>query len=351
MKKIKVKYCKYNGTDEKDTGTYNNMIHNVLKKYYDVEVSDNPDYVFYHESSYEYLKYDCVRINYTGENISANFNLCDYAIGFDYMSFEDRYYRLPIYTGSLFYREKEIEQAKKIDIFKKQQTTLIDLKKKEEFCSFVYSNYLGDKNRKLFFNKLSRYKKINSGGKYLNNIGYIVDNKLNFESKHKFSIAFENSSRSGYTTEKLLNSIVANTIPIYWGNPKIEKEFNTKRFINCHEYENYDQVIEKIKEIDNNDNLYLQIINEEIFNKNYDIKKIQLDFELFLKNIFDQPIEKAYRRTINPMRSKELENNEKIISFYTRIKNLIFKILSKIYKPFKKIKYLENIKQKILYRK
>ncbi|MGB8815778.1 MAG: glycosyltransferase family 10 [Minisyncoccia bacterium] len=345
MKKIKVKYCKYDKFDENTPLTYNYFIHNILKKYYDVEVSDNPDYVFYHESTYDYLKYNCIRIFYTAENVSPNFNLCDYAISNDYINFEDRHYRLASYLVATFYQKKELELAKDIDITKPKIFTKEDLAKKTDFCSFVYSNYLADERRKILFDKIYAYKKVDAGGKYLNNIGGPTDNKLGFEMKHKFSMAIENSSRNGYTTDRIVCSFMANTIPIYWGNPEIGREFNTKRFINCHDYKTFDEAVERVKEIDNNDELYLKIINEPLFAEDYSFEKATNGLEKFLRNIFDQPIENASRRTINMARSVKMEKNEKIIERYTKKQAKIKKLLAKLYQPFKKIKSLENFKE------
>lgn len=344
MKKIKIKFCGYNPEDKYSYGYY---IINILKKYYEVELSEDPDYVFYNESAYEHPKYDCVKIFYTGENLHPNFNLCDYAISFDYMEFGDRHYRLPIYLVANFYRDQEIEQIGNEDFTKQLAITNEDLRGKTEFCSFVYSNYLGDSAREEFFRKLSAYKKVNSGGAYLNNTGEKISNKLEFELKHKFSIAFENSSRSGYTTEKLTTALLAKTIPIYWGNPDIGKEFNEGRFINCHKYKNFDEVVARVREIDNSDELYLQIINESVI-ANYDFDLVRIGFEDFLRNIFDQPLEQAKRICINPVRALELKNNELLIAKSLSKKSIVRKFLSTIYKPFKKISVIEKMKQKYL---
>lgn len=220
MKTIKVKYCKYGNTDHATPLTFNYFIHTILTKYYNVEISDKPDYVFYYESSYEYLKYDCIRIFNTGENVTPNFNLCDYGIGIDYLTFGDRYYRLPPFFTATFYSKKDIELAKEIDLENPKKVTKEDLKKRTEFCSFVYSNYLADDRRKDLFDTIFSYKKINSGGRYLNNIGGPVENKLEFELKHKFSMAIENSCRDGYTTDRIINSLTAGVIPIYWEIPQ-----------------------------------------------------------------------------------------------------------------------------------
>ncbi|MEI8061989.1 MAG: glycosyltransferase family 10 [bacterium] len=344
MKKIKIKICNY---DPNDKCSYGHYFLQILKRHYEVELSENPDYLFYNESTYEHLKYDCIKIFYTGENITPNFNLCDYAIGFDYMEFEDRYYRLPIYLVANFYRPGEISQQNNAKFTDQLSFTHNDLSHKTDFCSFVYSNYLGDSTREEFFTKLSMYKKVNAGGAYLNNVGGRVENKLDFETKHKFSIAFENSSRNGYTTEKLPTALMAKTIPIYWGNPLINEEFNEERFVNCHAYKNFDEVVERIKEIDNDDDVYLKMINQPV-STTYDFDEIQTGFESFLKKIIDQPIQLAQRRTINPMRKRELEKNEGVVARYARRKSLSTKVLATMYQPFKKSKLLDRLKQKYL---
>lgn len=351
MKKIKVKYCEYNKTNEKSPLTFNYYIHNILKKYYDVEISETPDYVFYHGSTYEYLKYDCIRICYTAENLTPNFNLCDYAIANDYLDFDDRYHRLSSYLIATFYNPKELELAKDIDITQPKIFTKEDLAKKTEFCSFVYSNYIADERRKVLFDAISAYKKVNSGGKYINNIGGPTDNKLGFEMKHKFSMAIENSCRPGYTTDRIACSFMAGTIPIYWGNPAINREFNTKRFVNCHDYESFDKVVEKVKELDTDDELYLKTINEPLFAEGYSFEKAEADFEVFIRNIVDQPLEDAKRRTINLALAREAEENELMIANHVLARAKKIKLIAKIYKPFKKIKLLESLKQNYFQKK
>ena len=93
MKKIKIKFSGMTGSFDQN----NNFITNILKKHYEIEFSDEPDYLIYSVNSMDYLKYNCVRIYYTPENLTPDFNICDYAIGFDYLDFGDRYIRYPIY--------------------------------------------------------------------------------------------------------------------------------------------------------------------------------------------------------------------------------------------------------------
>lgn len=45
----------------------------------------------------------------------------------------------------------------------------------------------------------------------------------------------------------------------------IEKEFNTKAFINCHDYQSFEDVLEYIRYLDNNDEAYLEVMRTPVF--------------------------------------------------------------------------------------
>ena len=174
----------------------------------------NPQYVFYSVFGGEHFRYkECVKIFFTGENIVPNFNFCDYAIGFSYMDFGERYVRYPLY---LFY-EEDYQRA----LHKHENITQETLEKKKRFCSFVVSNDRGDPIRKEAFEKLCAYKRVDSGGRFLNNIGGRVRDKFAFAQECKFALCFENSSTPGYTTEKLIQAAAAQSVPIYWGDERV----------------------------------------------------------------------------------------------------------------------------------
>lgn len=202
----------------------------ILSQKFTIEISEDPDFLIYSCFGKTFYKYDCIRIFFTGENIRPNFNECDYAFSFDY-PISDKNYRLPIYRLNVESFEKLRQQPRGISEIKY---------KERKFCNFVYSNGKA-KERKAFFHQLQQYKQVDSGGKVLNNIGYRIDDKIDFLSQYKFTIAFENASYPGYTTEKLLHPLQANSIPIYWGNPLASKDFNSKAFINCNDFKNFDE--------------------------------------------------------------------------------------------------------------
>ena len=289
---LKIKYVDFWENFDPENNSFQEIIENMG---YKIELSEKPDYLFCSVFGHKALdeKYDnCVKIFFAGENVCPDFNLFDYAIGFEYMDFADRYLRCP-----LFYRcPSELWDA----FLSKHHNFRQTLSKKSGFCSFVYSNGNADPIREQFFHELSKYKKVDSGGRYLNNIGMPdgVEDKIKFESKHKFSIAFENSSHPGYTTEKLISSFAATTVPIYWGDPRIKDVFNSDSFIFVNDFESLDAVVDKIEEIDRNDELYLKylaapaLLDPEKFDKEKQKKLLKE----FLFNIFRQEKEKAFRR-------------------------------------------------------
>jgi len=273
-KKIKINFSDFWGGFDKT----NNYFYNLLKDDFDVIITDNPDYLFFSIFGNKHLNYKCKKIFYTGENMAPPLHYCDYSFSFDYLD-DERNYRIPHYL--LYDGYYELQRPKIID----------ESLAKRKFCNFVVSNN-GCQERNHFYTELSKYKKVDSGGRFANNLGYAVDNKVKFQSEYKFSIAFENNAyrpqHPGYTTEKIMEPMTVNSIPIYWGNPEIGKEFNTKSFINVYDFDSIDSVINYIEYLDNNDKKYLELLNQPWFTE-YNIpenNKIE-NIKSFLYKIFE----------------------------------------------------------------
>lgn len=214
MKSISIHFCDFG-----DMQGIANKLTDMLKAHFEVILdSKNPQYLFYSVFGSEHIYYNCVRIFYTGENISPNFNFCDYAIGFEHINFLDRYLRYPLY---LFYKE-DYKRAR----HKHEHITRQVLESKQRFCNFIVSNARADSYREEVFYALCAYKRVDSGGRYLNNIGKCVSDKFAFQSQCRFSLCFENSSTPGYLTEKLIQAAGAKSIPIYWGDTYLSGDIN-----------------------------------------------------------------------------------------------------------------------------
>ena len=297
MKTVKIKFSGFGDSIAPDK----NFITEMLRRYYDVKICDDPDYLFFTQSSKDYLDHDCVRVFYTPENIVPDFNIADYAIGYQHLTYQDRYIRFPVYLvdGYSAYEGDDYKSSLRL-AGNKHEISDPDkfLEGKKDFCSFVYSNHKGNDIREKFMEYISSYKRVDSGGKYKNNVGGPVKDKLGFQSTHKFAIAFENSSSSGYTTEKLVHAFAAGTVPVYWGDPDVDKVFNTDAFIVCKDNSetSFRSVLDRMIELDNDDDKYLDMIRKPAFRDDYSVDDELKKMEDFLHYIFGQEKEEAYRR-------------------------------------------------------
>jgi hypothetical protein len=283
MKKIKIGFSDFwGGFDYNPTGKsdYDNIFHRILSEKYDIEIDNHsPDFLIYSVfgNSHESFK-NCKKIFYTGENRRPDFTKCDYAITFDHLD-DSRHHRFPL--SAIILIEKGIKEFSKDIDFESIK------RKKSKFCNFVFSNP-GGSFRNNLFHKLSKYKRVDAGGAVLNNIGSLVGDKLEFIDRYKFTIAFENSEYPGYTTEKIVHPKLVNSIPIYWGNPLVGNDWNSKGFINYYDYMDTSKMIEFIKEVDNNDSLYYEILSQPHYKENVIPKDHDINLLLeFFERIFN----------------------------------------------------------------
>lgn len=59
------------------------------------------------------------------------------------------------------------------------------------------------------------------------------ENKADGLAPYRFSIVIENSSEDAYFTEKLIDALICETIPIYWGAPDIAEFFDPDGMLIC----------------------------------------------------------------------------------------------------------------------
>lgn len=327
MKKKRVKFDGLNLQGTQELNREAGLIVRLLQKHYDIELSDAPDYVFFSVDSKEYYKYDCVRIFCTIEALCPDFNLADYGIGFEYLDYGDRYFRFPNY---FFYSGLAARMA---DKHKGVTESFAD----REFCSFVYSNAKAAPMRKELFERINQYRKVDSGGKYLNNMadGKAVEDKSAFEANHKFSIACENAGHPGYHTEKLAEAFANRTVPVYWGDPRVGEVFNEKAFVNVMAYSSVEEAVKKVTELNEDANAYLgmlrepallaQITGDARVGSEYEAQKIK-ELEDYLVHIMEQSPEQAYRRNRGfwgMQYLQERRNVGRIIEKYDSIKKIL----------------------------
>lgn len=292
MKTIRIAYAGFDSNDEQSMR--NRKQTKLLEKHFNVEIdTKNPEYLFCTDNILEAIKYDCVRIEIIGENVFPDFNIFDYAIGLNYIDFGDRYIRYPFYLN-----EKElVELALKKHTYDDEYYL-----SKKKFCNFIVSNgNHANHVREHFFERLNEYKHVDSAGRYMNNMpnGETVGDKLAFQKQYRYSIAFENSMAAGYTTEKILHAYAASTIPIYWGDPEVLKDFNEKSMIRIADEADFDKAIKLIDELEKDESKYLSYMKEPMLCANSKIPVMnQEDYlEEFLVNICSKDYKDAIKRT------------------------------------------------------
>jgi hypothetical protein len=259
MRKIRIDFCDFwDGFSKTD-----NWFVRLLRQRYEVEISDRPEFLFFAQPQlYQHRLHNCVKIYFGIESYEPDWRVCDYALTCNYLD-DPRHLRLPLYV--LYSRAADL--VKPIPAPDPPPVPA-------GFCSFVVSNAgrARTQRRVDFFHRLSRYRRVDSGGRHLNNIGGPLPGgprgKIEFLSRYKFHIAFENESRPGYTTEKLVEAMLAGTVPIYWGNPRIAEEFNPRSFVNAHDFPDDDALVQHIRMLDENPAAYDAVRREPFFSGN-----------------------------------------------------------------------------------
>lgn len=292
MKKIKINFIGFWNSFKKD----DNLFTRILSKRFQIEISDKPDFVICSNrgNAFEYINHNCVRIMFMGENISPDFTVFDYCIGFDYLEFGDRYFRLPYAfyfdNAKPWIPEKlKYEKAKEISDSKKH------------FCNFIYGHPSSHGMREKLFESLNEYKHVISPGSFLNNIGKDKKRcswaeKNEYLMASKFTIAGDSINYPGFVTEKIVQPFMQHSIPIYFGNPRIDDYFNTDAFIWCKSENDLNRTIEEVKYIDSNEKAYIEMLMQSPLNDINYVADLYVRLEEFLFNIFSQSPEDAIRR-------------------------------------------------------
>lgn len=294
MKTVKIKFAgKWPGITPEE-----NVICYWLKKNgYDVQITDDADYVIcdvFANPPFEYCRYPQVRIFESGENVIPDFNLVDYAICRYPISLFDRNFYLPGCTnpGPFWHALAKKDRNYPAEF----------LKEKVYFANLITAHDSEHNYRSIFFEKLSAYKRVESAGSFLNNmpngetVNWRDNSKTDFQRRSKFTICFESTAHEGFITEKITDAFFSDTVPIFFGSPNITEFFNKDAFINVSDYESLDAVVERIKELDQDDEQYLQMLRQPILLDPDLPRRMDEELEKYILHIFEQPLEKAYRR-------------------------------------------------------
>lgn len=285
-----------------------NIFIDILKKYYHVVLSETPDYIFcsmyYGWDKYKrgvinrVVDFPQVRIFIDGENFVPDYNIYDYSISSFDISFGDRNFYLPCGLQALYQTDfKHFLSLPKGE----RSFTMEDLLSKEYFATFSVSHESEYRIREEFYKQLSKYKRVESAGPLLRNNPFIIrwhdESKCHFQEKGKFSLCFESTKHDHFITEKIVDAFYSNSVPVYFGSEYVKDIFNPKAFIYCENVNCFDDTIKKIIEIDQDEKRYIDMMREPIFLDEKYPEQIMENLERWIVHIFEQPLDKAYRRS------------------------------------------------------
>ena len=256
-----------------------NYFYHLLNLKYKVIIDNkNPQIVFHsydYSGSEEHKNFDkskTLKIFFSGENVDPDLNESNFSFTFRSTN-KNGNYRLPLWV--LHINWFDIKYKKNRDIgYHIDLKSLLSKKNiiNNEFCSFITSNPQG--RRVDFFQKLNDIKKVDSGGRIQNNLNFQIKGrgdqhwKYNFLKKYKFNIAFENTIGMGYVSEKIIQPMSVGSIPIYWGDNQVKKDFNKDSFIFVNDFDNEDKLLDKIIELNNKPELYIEKLKQPWFSDN-----------------------------------------------------------------------------------
>ncbi len=238
-----------------------------------------------------YERYRGVRILVTWENHPADLANFDYCLTHDKRE-DDRRMYLPYWMlSSLFNAERRRALTEP-----RTPVTADQLRaQNRKFCAFVVRNHVC-KARNNLVKHLMPHKQVSCGGPLMNNIGYLVDDKIAFMAQHLFGVAYENESSPGYLTEKLADALQARCIPLYWGDETVEDTFNPKAFLHARRFKDEAAFIQYILELSEDYERMADILNQPPLLNPRALDEAEACLLAFFTRIFERGPE-AIRRT------------------------------------------------------
>ena len=276
------------GYDEYQFNYSNNYFTNLLSLRFDIVLTDaNPDLLIYSCFGDRHKDYKCTKIFFTGENtnppsvkrtIYPDYSECHYSLSFFPDSDKNKY--LPLWVLFInWFCDVNPQPLPSNPTFKINPIDLIadsnrynraqQLFRDKKFCAFINNNPIAD--RVSLFHSLNSRERVDSFGKLLNNTGSVLrgseESKLNLLVDYKSTIAYENSYRMGYNTEKVIHPYSAFCIPIYSGG--LDRSiFNSSSMFFLDDYPDYYSMVEDILTVSSSIELWAAKVSQPLFTGN-----------------------------------------------------------------------------------
>ena len=255
----------------------NNILVNCLRHYVDnnLLVVDNPDFAdivfvtIYGNSHTDFIKknrHKCIL--WLGENKRPNLYNCPYSISFDYHSYSNTNFRLPLWYSEIDWFNTGLGVISIDEVYDRLvlpgSLTLDDIHD-YDFCITIFNNPEGE--RVHLYELLNSYKNVVGYGRPFNNWFPTYEDyksKLSAMSGFLFNLCPENSYQPGYYTEKCIHAKLARTCPIYKADSHVISDFRPSSFLNLYNYRNASDLLCQVRYLDQNRQFLLDIINQPL---------------------------------------------------------------------------------------
>ncbi len=245
----------------------------LLSKAYNapIHVSNSPDNATILVESifgnHSYLKYKkwMATILFTGESDYSNTrNVSEYDCVLGFEDTRDNFVKCPLFVIFLVTNLSILKEVENVN-----RHVLSEIP--PNHASIILSNGYHGKERLEFFNTVRQKMPVFSGGKYENNVGFVVPGSYNssemvdFYRRGKFAITMENNDKPYYVTEKIVNGLRSGVIPVYWGTSQVSEFFNPRRFLHLKSDATKQDMADLIERMKNmTDQEYLDIISQPV---------------------------------------------------------------------------------------
>jgi len=197
------------------------------------------------------------KVHFTGENtgpLPADLNL-----GFQHRDMDPNYLRFPLWLLEIDWFGADPGRIRNPVPIPFESCVGLPVTERPKFCAFVASNP-SNPIRNAAFQTLNAWKPVDSAGALFNNMGPGLfagagggggeARKVDFLKDYRFCITYENSSAPGYCTEKLLHAKAAGCVPIYWGDPRAERDFNLEGCIDARAFRTPEELVAAVRAVD-----------------------------------------------------------------------------------------------------
>jgi len=255
---------------------YDNIVTVALKMNHNVEVVSGAADIVIHQGPRSHKDDNAITISWFIESMNRigepDYNNCDYSFNSCNLD-DDRNYRIPFWATQINWNSAPVHDINRGPTYYVSAGKLDwrEMTRRDRWCCSVASGTLG--KRAEFYPLISEKMAVIHGGDFLRNTKEMLKKpgnsdyleKIEFLSKFKSNLCFENDDRDGYVCEKILHAFYAGCLPIYWGPKNVGEDFNKKAFIDIRDFESDEEAIDHVRDVLSDDSKLHEYLKQPVF--------------------------------------------------------------------------------------